>query len=73
MTPAMSGAHLVPNSVSISIGSLFAGYVIRRTGRYYWLLVVTSAMPVSAFLMLAFLNDRTPSWFEWICVIPSGL
>lgn len=52
--------------------SLYFVQMIRRTGRYYWLLVITSAMPVFAFLLLAFLNEDTPAWLEWISVIPSG-
>lgn len=72
MSASLSGAHLVPNSVSLSCGSLFAGWWIRRTGGYYWLLIVTSFMPLLAFGMIASLNESSPTWFEWISVIPGG-
>lgn len=72
MSASASGAHLVPNSVALSCGSLFAGWMIRRTGSYYYLLVVTGALPVVSFVTLAFLNKDSPPWLEWISVIPSG-
>jgi hypothetical protein len=32
-TASQAGAHLLPNSVALSIGSLFAGYVSRTLSR----------------------------------------
>jgi hypothetical protein len=160
MSASASGAHLVPNSVALSCGSLFAGWMIRRTGSYYRLLIITGcesrlprtlrtfsalsamrdrlsqsaptqkgqirlsgcsiatatasrtkadllsllpclssprpspstpllsplvppyrlcifktssqAFPVVSFVILAFLDENSPPWLEWISVLPSG-
>ncbi|KAM0791302.1 hypothetical protein ACM66B_005774 [Microbotryomycetes sp. NB124-2] len=72
MTSSAAGAHLVPNSVALSAGSLFAGWMIRKTGGYYWLLVVTSSLPVFTFAVLTTLNESSPALLEWVSIIPSG-
>lgn len=46
--------------------------MIRRTGRYTWLLIITGALPFISFVTLTFLNESTPAWLEWVSVIPSG-
>ncbi|GAA6032612.1 hypothetical protein JCM8097_004838 [Rhodosporidiobolus ruineniae] len=71
-TASQAGAHLLPNSVALSIGSLFAGFVIRKTGRYYWLIVVTSAFPIMALTSFVFLREDS-GWFQsWLSILPSG-
>ncbi|GAA5854102.1 hypothetical protein JCM8547_008227 [Rhodosporidiobolus lusitaniae] len=71
-TASQAGAHLLPNSIALSIGSLVAGYIIRHTGRYYWLIVFTSAFPVVSLTSFAFLNEKS-GWFQsWLSILPSG-
>ncbi|KAK4056724.1 hypothetical protein OIO90_002276 [Microbotryomycetes sp. JL221] len=72
MSSSMAGAHLVPNSVALSAGSLFAGWMIRKTGSYYWLLVITSALPVISMSILTTLNEDSAEWLEWVSIIPAG-
>ncbi|GAA6002939.1 hypothetical protein JCM10207_001909 [Rhodosporidiobolus poonsookiae] len=71
-TASQAGAHLLPNSVALSIGSLFAGWVIRRTGRYYWLIVITSALPVVALAFFTLLNEKSGWVISWLAILPSG-
>ncbi|GAA5826575.1 hypothetical protein JCM11251_002435 [Rhodosporidiobolus azoricus] len=71
-TASQAGAHLLPNSIALSIGSLFAGFVIRKTGRYYWLIVITSVLPIIALTSFCFLNEHS-GWFQsWLSILPSG-
>ncbi|GAA5875328.1 hypothetical protein JCM3774_005780 [Rhodotorula dairenensis] len=67
-----AGAHLLPNSIALSVGSLFAGYIIRRTGRYYWLIVITSAFPVVSLTSFLFLTESSGWFHSWVAVLPSG-
>ena len=91
MSASAAGAHLVPNSIALSCGSLFSGWVspepefkprpkpaddrhqvMRRTGHYYWLLIISGALPFVTFVILSFLDENSPPWLEWISVLPSG-
>ncbi|KZS97519.1 vacuolar amino acid permease [Sistotremastrum niveocremeum HHB9708] len=67
-----SGLHLLPNSVALAVGSLFAGWEMRRSGKYWWLIFGSSLMSLLATILLVFWNDGT-SWFElWFDIVPSG-
>ncbi|WRT67216.1 uncharacterized protein IL334_004182 [Kwoniella shivajii] len=67
-----SGAHLLPNSILIGVGSLFAGWRMRHTGKY-WLLGVTCAglMVISSIGML-YWKRSSPDWLTWIAQAPGG-
>jgi len=68
-----AGLHLLPHSVAISTGSVFAGWVMRRTGKLYTLTLVSCFMTVIAASMLVFWNEDT-SWFHlWFDIVPQGL
>ncbi|GAA5891699.1 hypothetical protein JCM6882_006171 [Rhodosporidiobolus microsporus] len=71
-TASQAGAHLLPNSIALSAGSLFAGFVIRKTGRYYWLIVISSALPMIALASFCFLNEKSGWVQSWLSILPSG-
>lgn len=67
-----AGAHIAPNSVSMSLGSLFAGWLMHRTGKYKTLNVVFGILPTIAAILIATLDERSPEWVEWGSIIPLG-
>ncbi|KAI5474616.1 vacuolar amino acid permease [Pseudohyphozyma bogoriensis] len=69
---SVSGSHLLPNSVALSMGSLFAGYMIRHTGSYKLLTSFGTALPVASCVMMACLTARTGLFLQWFSVIPGG-
>ncbi|GAA5982820.1 hypothetical protein JCM5350_002999 [Sporobolomyces pararoseus] len=71
-TASQAGAHLLPNSVALSIGSLFAGYVIRKTGKYWFLIVITSFFPIIALSSFIFLDENSGFVHSWLAILPSG-
>ncbi|GAA5892113.1 hypothetical protein JCM5296_004065 [Sporobolomyces johnsonii] len=71
-TASQAGAHLLPNSIALSIGSLFAGWIIRKTGRYWLLTVLTSFCPIVALSCFVFLTERSGWVHSWLSVLPSG-
>jgi hypothetical protein len=46
--------------------------IIRKTGRYYWLIVITSAFPVISLISFLFLNESSGWFHSWVAVLPSG-
>ncbi|KAJ6500834.1 MFS general substrate transporter [Mycena sanguinolenta] len=71
-TSANAGAHLIPNSVFVAIGSLLAGWYMRKTGRYWKFQAISSLGLLVANLILASWNPATPEWVLYITLAPSG-
>lgn len=68
-----AGLHLLPHSVAISTGSLFAGYIMRHTGRLYWLTVFSALLATSATLLITQWSGSTATWHLWLDIMPQGL
>lgn len=69
---SQSGAHLLPYSINIGIGSVVSGWMMKRTGRYWWTCVGGGLIIVSSSTMFMFWNTKTPSWLSWLAPIPAG-
>ncbi|KAG0144241.1 hypothetical protein CROQUDRAFT_660198 [Cronartium quercuum f. sp. fusiforme G11] len=65
-----AGAHLIPNAVALALGSLFAGLVIRGSGRYRPItLAGVAVFGTGSVLMWTALRH---AWVQWIAIIPVG-
>ncbi|KAF8209329.1 MFS general substrate transporter [Mycena galopus ATCC 62051] len=71
-TSANAGAHLIPNSVFVAMGSLLAGWYMRKTGRYWTFQAISSLGLVTANLILVSWNPDTPEWLLYLTLAPSG-
>lgn len=69
---SVAGAHMLPHSISMSIGSLFAGWAIHRTGRYKMLQLVCGTFTFAAALMLVRLNEDSGWVAKWFSILPAG-
>ncbi|KAJ6630339.1 MFS general substrate transporter [Mycena sp. CBHHK59/15] len=69
---ANAGSHLIPNSASVACGSLFAGWYMRRTGRYWKLQAFAGLCVVAANCVLSSWNADTPELVLYTTLIPSG-
>ncbi|RPD55294.1 vacuolar amino acid permease [Lentinus tigrinus ALCF2SS1-7] len=67
-----AGAHLIPNGVSISAGSLFAGWVMHRTGKYRHLNLIFGLFPFVAAVLLSLMREDSHPIVLWISIIPAG-
>ncbi|KAL1946941.1 hypothetical protein VTO73DRAFT_15045 [Trametes versicolor] len=67
-----TGLHLLPHSVAISTGSVFAGWVMRRTGKLYSLTLCSCLLTVVAAALVARWNEHSPAWHLWLDVAPQG-
>jgi len=72
-TSSQAGFHLLPNSVALSLGSLFAGWIMRRTGKLYYLTIGSALLTVIACSMVATWNENTPTFDLWFDIVPNGL
>ncbi|KIK65443.1 hypothetical protein GYMLUDRAFT_70555 [Collybiopsis luxurians FD-317 M1] len=69
---AQSGLHLLPHSVAISTGSVFAGWMMRRTGKLYRLTLCSGFMCILASMSVILWNQSTSSIHLWIDIVPQG-
>ncbi|KAL5530624.1 hypothetical protein ACEPAF_6882 [Sanghuangporus sanghuang] len=67
-----AGLHLLPHSFAISTGSVFAGWIMRKTGKLYFLTLVSAAAATSATVSVCFWNSRTSAWHLWFDIFPQG-
>ncbi|OJT13552.1 Multidrug resistance protein fnx1 [Trametes pubescens] len=67
-----TGLHLLPHSVAISTGSVFAGWVMRRTGKLYSLTLCSCLLTVVAASLVAMWNENSAAWHLWLDVAPQG-
>ncbi|PPQ72355.1 hypothetical protein CVT24_002071 [Panaeolus cyanescens] len=64
--------HLLPHSVAISIGSVFAGWLMRRTGKLYLLTLVSAGLSVFASVLASCWNKNSSAFHLWVDLIPQG-
>lgn len=69
---SVAGAHLLPNSVAMTISAPIMGYIVKRTGRYKWLTVLNCAGPVVAMALLTNLKIGSSWANQWLSVLPMG-
>ncbi|KAJ6630347.1 MFS general substrate transporter [Mycena sp. CBHHK59/15] len=67
-----AGAHLIPYSALVATGSLFAGWYMRSTGRYWTLQAFAGLCLVAANFILASWNSGTPEWLLFTTLMPAG-
>ncbi|KAH9816456.1 major facilitator superfamily domain-containing protein [Melampsora americana] len=70
-TSSEAGLHLVPNSISIAVGSLLAGFLIRLTSGHKTITMAgTIFFGTGSALMVA--TGLRQAWSQWIAIVPIG-
>ncbi|KAJ7232027.1 vacuolar amino acid permease [Mycena haematopus] len=67
-----AGLHLMPNSVSMSTGSLFAGWMMHRTGRFKTLNLTFGIFPFIGATLISFMRQDSGPIQSWLSIIPLG-
>ncbi|EKM83277.1 hypothetical protein AGABI1DRAFT_111711 [Agaricus bisporus var. burnettii JB137-S8] len=67
-----AGAHLLPNSLAVSAGSLFAGWIMYTTGKYKRLNSMTGILPFIGVVGILMINENSGIVQSWFSVIPVG-
>ncbi|KAF7314937.1 Vacuolar amino acid permease [Mycena indigotica] len=67
-----AGLHLMPNSVSLSLGSIFAGWMMHKTGRYKTINAIFGAFPFFGAIFIASLREDSGWVQSWLSIVPFG-
>lgn len=67
-----TGLHLLPHSIALSSGSVFAGWIMRRTGKLYTLTLVSAALAVCSSIQIAMWSENSSQWHLWVDIVPQG-
>ncbi|KAH7106225.1 vacuolar amino acid permease [Auriculariales sp. MPI-PUGE-AT-0066] len=67
-----AGLHLLPNSLAMSLGSLFAGYYLQRVGKYKMLNIVFGIFPTVAAILVAKLRQDSGQLAQWLSITTLG-
>jgi hypothetical protein len=69
---AVAGLHILPNSISMSLGSVFAGWMMHRTGRYKMINLIFGIFPFVGTVLISFIHENS-GWIQsWFSIIPMG-
>lgn len=72
-TSTVAGGHLIPAVIGNTIGGLFAGFFIRRTGRYKPVLIIAGILASVSYVLQFFLwNGHTGFWGSFY-ITPGGM
>ncbi|KAF7298294.1 Vacuolar amino acid permease [Mycena kentingensis (nom. inval.)] len=69
---SIAGLHMSPNSAATSLGSVFAGWMMHRTGRYKAINLVCGAFPFVGAVLLARMRLDSGPVQSWLSIIPLG-
>ncbi|KAF8162685.1 major facilitator superfamily domain-containing protein [Crassisporium funariophilum] len=67
-----AGLHLLPNSICISSGSIFAGWMMRRTGQYKTINMIFGALPFFAAILMTQMKEDSHPALLWLSIMPLG-
>ncbi|KAJ7500461.1 major facilitator superfamily domain-containing protein [Mycena galericulata] len=67
-----AGLHLMPNSVSMSTGSVFAGWMMHRTGRYKKINLIFGIFPFVGAVLISRMREDSGPIQSWLSIIPLG-
>ncbi|KZT59355.1 MFS general substrate transporter [Calocera cornea HHB12733] len=67
-----AGLHFVPNTIATACGGIASGLYIRKTGRYYKIILFLAGMQLLACLSLAAIGRATWEIATWLVLIPLG-
>lgn len=72
-TSTVAGGHLVPAVLGNTIGGLFAGFFIRRTGRYKPVLILAGLVASVSYVLQFFLWNGHTGFWESFYITPGGM
>ncbi|KAJ3502815.1 hypothetical protein NLJ89_g8716 [Agrocybe chaxingu] len=67
-----AGLHLLPNSICISSGSFFAGWMMKRYGCYKSLNMIFGILPFCAAVLMTKMKETSNSAYLWLTIMPLG-
>jgi hypothetical protein len=65
MSASSAGSHMIPNGFFAAGASLGSGFIVKATGRYYWLTFCSGLSAVVSVIMFSFWTKDSP---EYVCL-----
>jgi EmrB/QacA subfamily drug resistance transporter len=72
-TATQAGLQMIPFVIGIMAGSITAGQLIARTGRYRIFPIIGSTLMVTALVLFALIGADTPLWKTMLIMVVMGL
>jgi len=69
---SIAGLHLLPNSMAMALGSLFAGGMMHLNGTYKTLNLIFGLFPFIGTLCIQQITEDSGWWQSWFSIIPLG-
>ncbi|KAF9790402.1 MFS general substrate transporter [Thelephora terrestris] len=69
---SVAGLHLLPSSISMTIGSMFAGWYMHKTGKYKLINLTFGILPFIGAMLIATMNENSSAAGLWLSIIPLG-
>lgn len=63
------GAHLLPNSLAMSTGSVFAGWMMHKTGKYKLLNLIFGFFPFIGATAICLINEESGFIQTWFSIV----
>ncbi|KAF8162661.1 vacuolar amino acid permease [Crassisporium funariophilum] len=67
-----AGLHLLPNSLSMSTGAVFAGWMMHITGKYKTINLIFGIFPFLGAVLIYHLKEDSGPIQSWLSIIPLG-
>ncbi|KIK93560.1 hypothetical protein PAXRUDRAFT_144798 [Paxillus rubicundulus Ve08.2h10] len=69
---SIAGLHLLPSSASMAVGSMFAGWMMHRTGKYRLINIVFGFFPFIGISLITFMKETSGPLQMWLSIMPFG-
>lgn len=67
------GAHLLPNSLAMSTGSVFAGWMMHKTGKYKMLNLIFGIFPFIGAIAICLINEKSGFIQSWFSIVSTRI
>ncbi|KAG0701571.1 major facilitator superfamily domain-containing protein [Suillus ampliporus] len=67
-----AGSHMFPYSVSMPLGSFFAGWMMHRTGKYKLISLIFGFFPCIGITLITLMREDSGPVQKWLSTIPLG-
>ncbi|KAF9223078.1 MFS general substrate transporter [Gyrodon lividus] len=69
---SIAGLHLLPDSIAMGLGSLFAGWLMHQTGKYKTINLIFGIFPLCGLIPIVFMTEDSGFIQRWFSVVPIG-
>ncbi|KAK9369075.1 major facilitator superfamily domain-containing protein [Lipomyces kononenkoae] len=73
ISPTQAGTNIIPNFLGSAIGAIFAGTMMRATGRYWWMTMSSAFILTLGSILINTYNLTTPKWAQILYIMIAGL